>query len=303
MRTNCSPRAEDIGALAARQHGVVAHRQLANMGLGPSAIQHWLMGGRLHRVHKGVYAVGHPVLSLQGRRMAAVLACGPGAVLSHRDASELWDIHRTSRRAIDVTASRARRGHPGIDIHRARRLDPRDRTIRDGLPVTTVARTLLDLAEVVRLRQLERAVDEAERRRLFDLNEVNATCRRNPGRRGIKPLRIVIANATEPPATRRELEGRFAEFCRDAGLPRPAFNVMVAGYEVDAVWEKAKLVVELDSWEFHGGRRAFETDRERDTALHLAQYRPVRVTWRKLTREPAKLARELRVLSASSSAP
>lgn len=165
-----------------------------------------------------------------------------------------------------------------------------------------VAQTLLDFAEVARVREVERAVDEAERRRLFDLKDVHGICQGNPGRRGIKPLMSVIANAVEPPATRGALEQRFAELCRDAGLPRPAFNVVVAGYEVDAAWEDSKLVVELDSWEFHGGRRAFEADRERDTALNLARYRPIRVTWRKLTREPATLARELRHLLSASPA-
>jgi len=223
--------------------------------------------------------------------MAAVLAGGTGAVLSHRHAAVLWGLHRTSRAVIDVSTTRVLRSRPGLQVHRARRFD---RTIRDGIPVTTVAQTLLDLAEVVPRRQLERAVDEAERRRLFDLRAVDAVCQRNPGRRGLKPLRAVIANAVEPPATHSEMEQRFAEFCKDAGLPQPAFNALVAGFLVDAVWEDAKLVVELDSWTFHGGRQAFEADRERDTALQLADYRPIRVTWRKLTREPSRLQAELR---------
>lgn len=141
-------------------------------------------------------------------------------------------------------------------------------------------------------------VDEAERRRLFDLKQIDAVIANNPGRRGIKPLRGVIADAVEPPATKRELEQRFAEFCREANLPRPAFNVTVACFLVDAVWEHSKLIVELDSWEFHGGRQAFEADRERDVALQLAHYRVVRVTWRRLTREPRKLAKEIEALLA-----
>ena len=149
------------------------------------------------------------------------------------------------------------------------------------------------------MRQLERAVDEAERRRLFDLNQVNRVCQRNPRRRGTKPLKAVIANAAEPPATRRELELRFAEFARDYGLPRPAFNVSVLGYEVDAVWLDKKLIVELDSWSFHGGRESFESDRARDAALQVARYRVVRVTWRRLANQPARVAQELGALLAA----
>ncbi|MFL5913395.1 MAG: DUF559 domain-containing protein [Gaiellaceae bacterium] len=229
--------------------------------------------------------------------MAAVLACGETAVLSHRNAAALWGLHRASRASVDVSTTRHIRGHAGIEVHCVR-LAARDRRIRDDIPITSVARTLLDFAEVAPRRQLERAVDEAERRRLFNLKEIDAVIAGNPGRRGIKPLRAVIADAVEPPATKRELERRFAEFCRDARLPRPAFNVLVEGFLVDAVWEHSTLVVELDSWEFHGGRQAFETDRERDMALHLAGYRPIRVTWRRLTREPLKLATELRGLLA-----
>ena len=139
-------------------------------------------------------------------------------------------------------------------------------------------------------------MDEAERRRLFDLKRVNGVCERNPGRRGIKPLKSVIAHAVEPPATREELERRFSDFCKDAKLPRPAFNVVVGGYEVDAAWVGRRLVAELDSWLHHGGRRSVESDRARDAALQVAGHRVVRVTWRRLAKEPARVARELEAL-------
>src|SRR5690348_3237642 len=134
-------------------------------------------------------------------------------------------MQKTSRRAIDVTTTRNHRARPGIAPHCVKRLDPADRTVRNGIPVTGVARTLLDLAEVVPRRRLERAVDEAERRRLFDLREIEAVAAMNPGRRGLKPLRAVIANASDPPTTTTELEHLFADFCSDARLPLPAFNV------------------------------------------------------------------------------
>ncbi|MFL5885897.1 MAG: DUF559 domain-containing protein [Thermoleophilaceae bacterium] len=231
--------------------------------------------------------------------MAAVLACGPGARLSHRDAAAIWGLLKpNSRRLTEVTTPGKPEGRAGIEVHRTRSFHPDDCAMVHGIPVTSVARTLLDLAEVVTRRQLERAVDEAERLGLFDLRKIDALCTRSRGRRGVKKLRVVIADAGEPPATRTEIEHRFADFCRDAGLPRPAFNVTVKGYEVDAAWTKPKVLVELDSWQFHGGRMSFESDRERDTALQLSRYRVVRVTWRRLTSDPEGLAEDLRGLLA-----
>lgn len=299
MRTKSPSRDAQLAILASRQHGVVAHYQLLKLGFTRSAVKRRVAAGRLHRIHQGVYAVGHSSLSSNGKLMAAVLAGGPGAVLSHRHAAELWGLHKTSRRAIDVTTTRDVDQRPGIAPHCVKRLDPAERKVRNGIPVTSVARTLLDLAEVVPRRQLERAVDEAERRRLFDLKQIEAVVARNPGRRGLKPLRSVIENASEPPATRTELEHRFADFCHENDLPRPAFNVTVEGYEVDAAWLDAKVIVELDSWTFHGGREAFETDRERDTALQLARYRVIRVTWRRLTKHAARLEREMKAALAA----
>jgi hypothetical protein len=205
------------------------------MGLGTGAIQHWLGNGRLRAIHRGVYTVGHSVLSLRGRWMAAVLACGPDSVLSHRDAAHLWDLRRSAAARIDVTAPRSREGVNGIRLHRVRRLDPRDVTVRENISVTTVARTLLDNAEVLRPKQLERMIEEAERQRLFDLTAVRDVCERNPGRRGLHPL-VACCGATldVPPHTKSDLELLFLDLCRDAGLPTPTMNAYVEGYEVDA---------------------------------------------------------------------
>lgn len=293
MRPESRPHEPGIAILADRQHGVVAHGQLVDLGFGEAAIQRRLAAGRLHRIHRGVYAVGHTSLRREGRLMAAILACGDGAMVSHRSAAVLWGLHRSSRAVIDVTAPRGLRGRPGIVVHRTRSPHPDDRALLHGIPITSVARTLLDLAAVVSRRQLERAVDEAERLRLFDMRAIEELLRRSRGHRGAKRLRAVIADATEPPATRMELERRFAELCRDHELPRPAFNVTVEGFEVDAAWPDRKLIVELDSWTFHGGRNAFEADRERDAALQLAHYRVIRLTWRRLSRQPAGVADDL----------
>jgi hypothetical protein len=252
-------------------------------------------------VHRGVYAVGYRRLTANGHRMAAVLACGPGAVLGYRDGAALWGVRQTARTRIDVIVRRSVHPRAGIHVHRVRHLHPDDWTVHDGIPVTTVARTLLDLAEVLRPREVERAFDEAERLRLLDLRAVEAVCARAHGRRGLKLLRPLLddrrpslVDAWSP------LEAIFLPFCRDHGIPLPAINAAVGEYTVDALWAKQGLVVELDSWEFHGKTRAaFEADRRRDAVLQVAGYRVVRLTWRRLHREPSDAARELRALLAA----
>jgi very-short-patch-repair endonuclease len=166
----------------------------------------------------------------------------------------------------------------------------------DGIPVTSLARTLLDVAEVAPRNHVVRAITEAERKGIIDLRALEDTMARSPGRRGRRPLREILADAVIEPATREELEARFLELCCEAGLPTPMFNTLVEGKLVDVVWPKQKLIVELDSWAFHRHRKAFEDDRERDVTLLLAGYRVVRITWRQLTREPGKTARRLRAL-------
>src|SRR5207302_272317 len=262
----------ELAALAARQHGVVSHRQLIEIGLGRGAIERRVAAGRLHRVHRGVYAVGHPAIGGRGRWMAAVLRYAPGAVLSHRDAAALHGLRPNSRRDIDVTALARRRQIAGITLHQVRSLHLDDCAQVDGIPVTSIARTLFDLAEPLRRRDLARVFDEAERLRIFDLRAVEEVCERNRGRRGLPRVSALLADAREPALTRSELERLFLELCRDHGLPAPAMNVMVAGFEVDAWWPGSSLIVELDGFAFHNTRGAFERDRSKDVALKLAGY-------------------------------
>jgi hypothetical protein len=283
-----------LAEIAARQHGVVARWQLNALGLRDGAVARRLGSGRLHRLHRGVYAVGHKVVPHRGRLIAAVLACGPDAVLSHRSAAGIWGILRTSSPVVEVTAP-TRAGHPGITLHRVRRLDPEDRALHDGIPVTTVARTILDCAAELGPRRTEQMIEASERLRLFDLTAIGDCRARSRGHRGERPLKAALAAIHRPPAdTRSPLEERFLDFCRDAGVPPPATNVTVAGYEVDAAWLEQRLVVELDSYEFHGPRGAFERDRVRDTAIQLAEFRVVRVTHRRLTVRRAALEAEIR---------
>lgn len=265
------------------------------MGLGRGAIEHRVRKGNLHRIAFGVYAVGHRVLSWHGRCMASVLSYGPAAVLSHRPAIGIWELRPSSSPIIEVTVpERGRAARDGIRLHRVRHLHADDTSVRHGIPITTLARTLLDFAEVARDWELERAIEEAERRGLFDLTEIEATIARNRGRRGIRSLRAVLGEQfSEPPRSRNDFERDFLDLCKRAGLPLPAMNVSVAGFEVDCVWERAKVAVELDSRTFHERRLAFETDPVRDATLHLAGYTPLRITYRRLAREPEEVAQTL----------
>lgn len=266
------------------------------MEIGRGAINHWLLVGLLHPLHRGVYAWGHPLIARRGRWMAAVLACGPTAVLSHRDAAAHWGIRKSARREIDVTVvARGRKGHDGITLHQVRSMDRGDHGLMERIPVTSLPRTFLDLAEVVKARELQRALEEAERLRLLDVIAIEQLLARSPGRRGTKPLARALTDWTDPPPTRSEFERIFLDFCDHAGLPAPVVNSVIAGFEVDLAWPEQKLVVELDSREWHDNATAFETDRVRDAVLQLDEdYRVVRVTWRRLRRESEAVARSLK---------
>jgi very-short-patch-repair endonuclease/predicted transcriptional regulator of viral defense system len=281
--------------LAVRQHGVVARRQLEALGLGRGAIAARLRTGRLHRIHRGVYAVGLPTLTRNGALMAAVLACGEGAVLSHRSAAELWGLLGGAGRLIHVTVpGQAGRTRPGIAVHR-NALAAGDVTTKDGIPVTRPGRTLVDLADVVPRRTLERAMDEAEYLRLdcTGLRPIR-------GRRGYGLLRAVLAeHSPGTTRTRSKLEDAMVTLCDAHGLPRPEINASLDGYEVDCLWRAPRLIVEADGWAAHGTRSAFERDRARDAALTVAGYRVVRITRTRLDCEPGAVAGQLRALLAS----
>jgi hypothetical protein len=285
-----------VSRWATRQHGVVTRRQLLSVGLTSREIQRRLEAGRLHLAHRGVYWAGHKAVTQHGRWLAAVLACGDHAVLSHRFAAALWGIMRAPEGRVEVIVGRSGRGRrPGIALHRSSTLSKEHRTIRHGIPVTTVTRTLFDLAAVVSPTQLRRAVEEADRLELLDVEALATTCERNSGRRGTGRLReLLIGHRNGPTETRSALEHRFRRLCEGAGLPPPAVNVMVHGIEVDLLWRRQWLVIELDGYAYHRGRAAFERDRRRDAMLTLAGYRVIRVTHRRLMDEPTTVLGELR---------
>jgi very-short-patch-repair endonuclease len=287
-----------LSRLATRQHGVVARRQLIELGFGDEAIKLRLDAGRLNSLHLEVYAVGHMRLSRNAYWLAAVLAYGDAALLSHRAAATLWGLANSRFRAVDVTAPVGWQGpsrRAGIWIHRCK-LHPEDRDERAGIPVTTVARTLFDYAEVVDFQRLENAWEEADRLKLLRLGEVERVCERGYGRRALKPTRRLLAAARAVTRTRSPLEDRFQRFASFYDLPPHSTNVEVLGKEVDVLWPAAKLIVELDSWEFHSHRAAFQRDRARDTRLLVAGYRTIRVTHDRLDKEAAVLASEIRGL-------
>jgi uncharacterized protein DUF559 len=285
--------------LATEQGGPISREQLLALGVTPGAIKSWLRSGRLHCYLRNVYLLGHEAITTKGRMLAPVLAYAPGAVLSHRSAAMWWGFSHTARSKVDITApGRTRRKQDGIDLHLVRALDPRDTTEHEGVPITTVPRTLLDLAEVVPPRQVERAVNEAERLKLFDAAAMQALLARSPGRRGLKPLRDLLSDFLPEPHLRSEMERLFREFCIDFELPIPDMNIDVLGYEVDAHWPGTNLIVELDSHAFHLNPTAFEEDRKRDAALLLAGYRVLRITYRQLTREPSDVAAKISRLLA-----
>ena len=283
-----------VADLARTQHGVVARNQLVTLGFGESAIEMRLSRGRLHRVHQGIYAVGYALLTQEGRWMAAVLAGGPGAVLSHRAAAALWGIQRRAH-TIEISCRR-HLDRPGIRSYRVR-LPSGEITVEAGIPVTTPSRTLFDLAAVVSRDQLRRAMHETEVRRLWDSLSLPDLLRRHPRRPGASALRAVM----ETPGgsgPRNDFEELFLALLERAGLPRPVMNqpLWVGGRFIapDCMWREQRVIVELDGYETHRTRAAYESDRARDRLLTAHGWRVMRITWRQLETEPQAVLRDLR---------
>lgn len=294
------PLDREVGALAGRQFGVVTRAQLLGLGLGEAAIDSRLAGGRLHRLHRDVYAVGHTVVPRKGRFLAAVLTVGNGAVLSHRSAAELWGVRRAGPGRIDVSAPPSTRWPPGLR-RRYLQLSDNETTVRDQIPVTTLTRTLFDLAGETSVEGLEAAIREAEYLHSFRVEDLEGLLRRRPGRRGARTIRACLDRLDAGPRGRRrsKLEGRFAAFLAGTTLPRPELNVLLdlggRVVEADCLWREQRLIVELDGGKAHRTRVAFESDRERDRHIQAAGWRVIRITWRQLE-NPAALRADLRRL-------
>jgi len=280
--------------LAKRQHGVVSIRQLTGpLGFSRSGVDRAVAAGHLHRLHRGVFAVGHTRISAHGECLAAVLASGPNALLSHLSAAWLWDLSGSSPAPFAVTTPVRRKPRPPIRLHEARLITAEDRAIREGIPVTALPRTLLDLAASVRFEWLEKMVERSEERGLFDLRAVEELLERTVGHHGHKRLRQAIALYQPTSFTRSGLEKRFLELVLEAGLPQLHMNYVEHGFELDCYWPEHRFVVELDVYETHGSHAAFERDRKRQEDLLLLGIHMIRVTGPRLEREPDEVIRRV----------
>lgn len=285
-----SRRAEErIIELAARQHGLVTRTQLLGTGVGRNTVDYRVKTGRLRPVHRGVYRIG-PLLAPHEREMAAVLACGPESVISHRSAAALWQLLPSGdgRASVHVLVpARDRHRRPGIVAHRGPALEPAEVTTVERIPTTVPARTVLDLASGVGPRELEQALARAERQGLVTHDELSALMARHSTRRaGLRLLRTLLQERAEPALARSEAEERMLALIRKARLPLPEVNVELGGYEVDFLWRAERLVVEVDGFAFHSSQGRFESDRRRDADLSARGFRVIRVTWRQIDREP-----------------
>jgi very-short-patch-repair endonuclease len=281
-----------IARFGERQHGVVTRTQLIGAGVTGSMIQTRLRAGRLRQVHRGVYLLGRLHGRLEPKRarmMAAVLAAGKGTVLSHTSAASLWDmVHRPAvdHRSIHITVpSDRRRRLPGIRVHRSA-LGHHERAVRDRVPVTTPARTLIDLSTVATEHEVNRAAARAERLGLITSTELAALSDRYRGRAGTPRLRAALGADGGAILTRSEAEERFLALIDRGGLRKPEANVALRGHEVDFLWRSEAVVVEVDGFAYHASRRSFESDRRRDAELAAAGVQVVRVTWRQIVDEP-----------------
>jgi putative AbiEi antitoxin of type IV toxin-antitoxin system/uncharacterized protein DUF559 len=279
-------------AVAARQHGVVTLLQLQDLGLGERAVHDRVSSGRLHRIHRGVYAVGRRDLPIKGHRMAAVLACGEGAVLSHRSAATLHELLNVRSGRIDVAIPRqSSLRRPGLRVHRSTCLRPEDCAIVEGIPCTSVPATLLSLAATSPRNVLESASNKAEIMGVLDLGAIRELLGRRRSHPGATRLRAALeVDGLGADRTERHLEGRFARLAREHGIPAPEVNAWIAipGGEMqcDFAWHRERLIVEVDGWATHRTRRAFHDDRRRDRLLQAAGRYVLRFTDRDVRREP-----------------
>lgn len=264
--------------------------------MAPSSIAWRVNTGRLYPVHRGVYTVGTPPINPLERAMAAVLACGEGAVLSHGSALTLWGVWKRWDMPFDVTLTADRRPKR-VRVHRVRQLDRRDITRHQGIPVTTLARTLLDTAHQLRPKSLTRAINNSRLDRRLDLPDLRDVTRRHPHHWNHSKLQAVLGTAPERP-TRSSFEDAFPGFCERYGLPQPEMNATVCGYEVDALFPDEKVIVELDSWSFHSSRVSFEDDRNRDADTSAAGFVTVRLTAERFEGQPDAEAARLHTILA-----
>lgn len=289
-------RTERLVELAERQHGAISRAQLLALGFSDSGISRWQAARHIHRVLPSVYAVGHRALDEEGRLRAALLYAGDSAVLSHITAASWWGLVDDAPGWVHVSVEGKRRSTRGVVVHHPRHVE---RAVHRDLPITTVPRTLLDIASRISFGRLRRALAEVEYRRLADLGDVISVAGR--GRAGSRVLRRALAvHQPELARTLSELEQRFLALCAKHGIPTPDVNVEVCGFMVDALWRDHRVVVELDGRAAHSSAAAMERDRSRDLKLRAAGYTVLRYTWQQVTRRELLVAADLRKALASN---
>jgi len=296
-----------VAQAASRQHGVISRAQLRALGLNEDAISDRIASGYLQPIFRGAFAVGHRAIGRQGRMLAAVLACDERTVLSHGSAAELLGLWDKQLPVVHVISPGwSGRKIPDIRWHRVRLPLPDEIEIRDGIPCTTISRTIVDMAGESGWGRLRRLVEQAAILRQLDVDEIDRILSRGR-RRGAPRLRAILAGwrgTVEPrPRVRSRLEARLLPLLIEEGVPAPRTNVklQIEGhlFEVDLFWEKQRLAIETDGEETHGTRAAFQRDRKRDQILTAAGYRTARITWRQVVDEPhAVVNRIARMLKA-----
>jgi predicted transcriptional regulator of viral defense system len=298
-----TPRDREIARICQSQNGLVTLEQLEAHGLTVQAVHERLLSGRLHRIHQGVYSLTPRVMTQRGVFMAAVLACGPDAVLSHRSAAYLWGMVDSWEEPIDVTAPNRRGRSPdGVAAHRDSSLQPIDKTTHFDVPCTTVARTVLDYAGVESERKVRRVIAQGEVLGILDKSKLRALLKRSRRRRGVARLRLILDTIhPQTERTRSELERLFLEMCARREVPEPGVNIWLRGadgerYQADFLWRDQWLIVEADSRRFHDTDSAFVADRKRRQQLELAGWRVSQCTWEEVEREPRRLAETVRAL-------
>jgi very-short-patch-repair endonuclease len=290
-----------VSRTAARQHGVITREQLLGLGASAEQVKRWVRAGRLRRLHRGVYLVG-PAAPERAREHAAVLACGPNAYASHQSAAALYHLPLPDRPdSVHVTVVKRDVSRPGITVHRTRALAREETRILDGIPVTSPARTIVDLAGELEPADLEHLLAQAYARNLVTRAKVLAVVALRPTRSGTRTLRRLLEPDFRPSVTRSKAERRFLALIRKSKLPEPRVNARVHGYEVDFFWPGANLVVEVDGHAFHAAKPQRERDSTRDQILTAHGHRVLRITWHHVDTEPEALV--ARVAAALANAP
>lgn len=276
-----------VAWVAERQLALVTTHQLHIAGVGRGALRRRLENEVLHRMYRGVYLVGHPIPLPGARELGAVLACGERAFISHRSAAALWGLANAPLDFVEITVvARGCRSRDGVHVHRVERLAATDRRHKAGIPVTSPARTVVDYAATANATELEYAIAEAFAHNLTDERQILAATERVPNHAGVVRVRAILSQPGGANRTRSGGERAMLHLLREAGLPAPRTNVVIAGFTADFVWPDARLIVELDGYPFHGHRAAFERDHRRDIVHRNAGYDVLRFTGRQLEEQP-----------------